>query len=429
MAGRGTDIMLGGNAEFLAKNDLRKLGYDESVIVVATGMANTDDETVLKAREDYHAALEKHRLEIAPEAKKVCEAGGLFIIGTERHESRRIDNQLRGRSGRQGDPGESRFFLSLEDDLMRLFGSERVLGMVDKLGLEEDQPIDAGILSNAIESAQKRLEDSNFQRRKTVLEYDDVMNQQRNIIYDQRRSVLDGADLRDTVRGMINETVETTVDSHTVSDNPEEWNIDAIRTYFFGLLCREDDFKYSEDELKSLTREDIKKILHERAEALYASKEEAFGEQMREIERVVILRAVDQNWMNHIDAMDDLRGSVGLQAYAQRSPINEYRFTGADMFDDMIAQIREETTRMILAVAPRKEQDIKRVEVARPLTAGFSGAPGARPPQAVGSAPKAGIVSPTARTGPKVGRNDPCPCGSGKKYKKCCGAANDTAAQ
>ena len=429
MAGRGTDIMLGGNAEFLAKNDLRKLGYEESVIVVATGMANTDDETVLKAREEYHKSLEKYKLEIAPEAKKVCEAGGLFIIGTERHESRRIDNQLRGRSGRQGDPGESRFFLSLEDDLMRLFGSERVLGMVDKLGLEEDQPIDAGILSNAIESAQKRLEDSNFQRRKTVLEYDDVMNQQRNIIYDQRRSVLDGADLRETVRSMINETVETTVDSHTVSDNPEEWNVDAIRTYFFGLLCREDDFKYSEDELKTLTREDIKKILHERAEALYASKEEAFGDQMREIERVVLLRAVDQNWMNHIDAMDDLRGSVGLQAYAQRSPINEYRFTGADMFDDMIAQIREETTRMILAVAPRKEQEIKRVEVARPLTAGFSGAPGARPPQTAAASPKAGIVSPTARTGPKVGRNDPCPCGSGKKYKKCCGAANDTAAQ
>ncbi len=430
MAGRGTDIMLGGNAEFLAKNDLRKLGYEESVIVVATGMANTDDETVLKAREEYHKSLEKYKLEIAPEAKKVCEAGGLFIIGTERHESRRIDNQLRRRSGRQGDPGESRFFLSLEDDLMRLFGSERVLGMVDKLGLEEDQPIDAGILSNAIESAQKRLEDSNFQRRKTVLEYDDVMNQQRNIIYDQRRSVLDGADLRDTVRGMINETVDATVDSHTVSDNPAEWNIDAIRTYFFGLLCREDDFKYSDEEFKTLTKDDIKKVLHDRADALYASKEEAFGEQMREIERVVLLRAVDQNWMNHIDAMDDLRSSVGLQAYAQRSPINEYRFTGADMFDDMIAQIREETTRMVLAVAPRKEQEIKRVEVARPLTAGFSGAPGARPMGASRPAgTQAGIVSPTARTGSKVGRNDPCPCGSGKKYKKCCGAGNDTAAE
>ena len=430
MAGRGTDIMLGGNAEFLAKNDLRKLGYDESVIVVATGMANTDDETVLKAREDYHNSLEKYKREIAPEAEKVCAAGGLFIIGTERHESRRIDNQLRGRSGRQGDPGESRFFLSLEDDLMRLFGSERVIGMVDKLGLEEDQPIDAGILSNAIESAQKRLEDSNFQRRKTVLEYDDVMNQQRNIIYDQRRSVLDGADLRETVQGMIKETVESTVDLHTVSENPAEWNLDAVRTYFFGLLCREDDFKYTEDQQKALNKDDIKKMLLDRADVLYASKEEAFGEQMREIERVVLLRAVDQNWMNHIDAMDDLRGSVGLQAYAQRSPINEYRFTGAEMFDDMITQIREDTTRMVLAVAPRREQEIKRVEVAKPLTAGFSGAPGARP--AVGARPapaQSGIVSPSARTAPKVGRNDPCPCGSGKKYKKCCGAGNDTAAE
>ncbi len=428
MAGRGTDIMLGGNAEFLAKNDLRKLGYDESVIVVATGMASTDDETVIKAREDYHAALEKHRAEIAPEAEKVCSAGGLFIIGTERHESRRIDNQLRGRSGRQGDPGESRFFLSLEDDLMRLFGSERVLGMVDRLGLEEDQPIDAAILSNAIESAQKRLEDANFQRRKTVLEYDDVMNQQRNIIYSQRRSVLDGADLKETVRGMIDETIETNVDAHTVSDNPAEWNIDAIRTYFFGLLCREDDFRYSEEELAKLDKEDIKNTLHRRAEELYAQKEAVFGEQMREIERAVLLRAVDQNWMNHIDAMDDLRGSVGLQAYAQRSPINEYRFTGADMFDDMVREIREQTTRMVLAVAPKREQEIRRVEVAKPLSAGFSGAAGLRPAKQARPA-QSGIVSATANTAKKVGRNDPCPCGSGKKYKKCCGAGTDAAAE
>ncbi len=427
MAGRGTDIMLGGNAEFLAKNDLRKLGYDESVIVVATGMANTDDETVIKAREDYHTALEKHRAEIAPEAEKVCAAGGLFIIGTERHESRRIDNQLRGRSGRQGDPGESRFFLSLEDDLMRLFGSERVIGMVDRLGLEENQPIDAAILSNAIESAQKRLEDQNFQRRKTVLEYDDVMNQQRNIIYGQRRSVLDGADLKETVKGMIYETIEANVDAHTVSDNPAEWNIDAIRTYFFGLLCRENDFRYSEEELAKLDKEEIKRTLHERADTLYAQKEAAFGEQMREIERAVLLRTVDQNWMNHIDAMDDLRGSVGLQAYAQRSPINEYRFTGADMFDDMVKEIREQTTRMVLAVAPKREQIIKRVEVAKPLTAGFSGAPGARPAQTA-RLMQSGIVSATANTAKKVGRNDPCPCGSGKKYKKCCGAG-DTAAE
>ncbi len=427
MAGRGTDIMLGGNAEFLAKNDLRKLGYDESVIVLAVGMSNEVDEIVLEAREKYHESLEKHKIAIEPEAEKVRAAGGLFIIGTERHESRRIDNQLRGRSGRQGDPGESKFFLSLEDDLMRLFGSERVMGMVERLGLEENQPIDAGILSNAIEGAQKRLEDTNFQRRKTVLEYDDVMNQQRNIIYTQRRSVLDGADLRETVRGMVNETVETVVNGHTVSDEDHsDWNIDAIRTHFFGLLCREDDFKYTEDELKNLDREDIKKVLHERADALYAEKEEVFGEQMREIERVVLLRAVDQNWMNHIDAMDDLRGSVGLQAYAQRSPINEYRFTGADMFDDMVAQIREDTTRMVLAVAPRKEQEIKRVAVAKITGEGFEGGAQSRPTPA-SSAAKSGIVSATARQNVKVGRNDPCPCGSGKKYKKCCGSGNDTA--
>ena len=425
MAGRGTDIMLGGNAEFLAKNDLRKLGYDESVIVVAVGMSNDVDDIVLEAREKYLESLEKYKLEIAPEAKKVCEAGGLFIIGTERHESRRIDNQLRGRSGRQGDPGESRFFLSLEDDLMRLFGSERVMGMVERLGLEEDQPIDANILSNAIEGAQKRLEDSNFQRRKTVLEYDDVMNQQRNIIYSQRRSVLDGADLQDTVRGMVSETIDSVVDSHTVSDNPAEWNIDAVRTHFYGLLCREDDFKYTEDELKSLTRDDIKSILHERADALYASKEEMFGERMREIERVVLLDSVDRNWMNHIDGMDDLRSSVGLQAYAQRSPINEYRFTGADMFEDMVAQIREDTMRKILSIAMRQDQEIKRSEVAKATSEGFAGQQ--MRPASNSSAAKSGIVSGTARQTVKVGRNDPCPCGSGKKYKKCCGAGNDGA--
>ena len=421
MAGRGTDIMLGGNAEFLAKNDLRKLGYDESVIVVAVGMSNDVDEIVLEARAKYHEALEKYKLEIAPEAKKVCDVGGLFIIGTERHESRRIDNQLRGRSGRQGDPGESRFFLSLEDDLMRLFGSERIIGMVERLGLEEDQPIDASILSNAIEGAQKRLEDANFQRRKTVLEYDDVMNQQRGIIYSQRRSVLDGADLRETVLGMIRETVDEATSRYTAADEPSGWNLDALRTHFFGLLCKEDDFKYSDEELAALKREDISNILHERANALYASKEEMFGERMREVERVMLLGSVDHNWMNHIDAMDDLRSSIGLQAYAQRSPINEYRFVGADMFDDMVAQIREDTVRKVLSVALRKEQEIKRVQVANATSEGFAGAM-KRPAAASGRAAKAGIVSATAQQSAKVGRNDPCPCGSGKKYKKCCGS-------
>ena len=421
MAGRGTDIMLGGNAEFLAKNDLRKLGYEEPVIALATGSSSEVEDIVLEAREKFREALEKHKQEIAPEAEKVRAAGGLYILGTERHESRRIDNQLRGRSGRQGDPGESRFFLSLEDDLMRLFGSERVMGAVEKLGLEEDQPIDAAILSNAIEGAQKRLEDQNFQRRKTVLNYDDVMNQQRNIIYKQRREVLDGADISGTVHNMVNETIDSTVDRFTVSDVPDEWNYDGLRNYFFGLLCTEEDFRYTTEDFNKLTREDIKKILHERADTLYKSKEDVFGDQMREIERVVLLRAVDTNWMNHIDAMDDLRGSIGLQAYAQRNPINEYRLTGADMFDDMIAQIREDTMRMILSVVPRPQTEIKREAVANATSEGFAGGQ-SRPVQS-GSAAQSGIVSAngTVKNTKKVGRNDPCPCGSGKKYKKCCG--------
>ena len=424
MAGRGTDIMLGGNAEFLAKSELRKNGYDEAVIALATGMSSDVDETVLEARAKYRDALAKYKKEIEPEAEKVRAAGGLYILGTERHESRRIDNQLRGRSGRQGDPGESRFFLSLEDDLMRLFGSERVMGAVDKLGLEEDQPIDAAILSNAIEGAQKRLEDQNFQRRKTVLSYDDVMNQQRNIIYKQRREVLDGADISGTVHSMVNETIDSTVDRFTVSENPAEWNLDGIRNYFFGLLCGADDFKYDEEALKKLSRDDIKKVLHERADALYASKEKVFGDQMREIERVVLLRAVDTNWMNHIDAMDDLRGSIGLQAYAQRSPINEYRLTGADMFDDMVAQIREDTMRMILSVMPRPQAEIKREAVAE-VTSEQAEGKTIRP--ASGSAAQSGVVSPDGKTVKKVGRNDPCPCGSGKKYKKCCGRGDNSA--
>ena len=425
MAGRGTDIMLGGNAEFMAKADLRKAGFEEPVIVLATGTSDQVDETVLEARKLFRESLEKHKAEIAPEAKKVCDAGGLFILGSERHESRRIDNQLRGRSGRQGDPGESRFFLSMEDDLMRLFGSERMIALVDRLGLPEDQPIDASILSGAIETAQKRLEDQNFQRRKHVLDYDDVMSQQRNLIYSQRREVLDGADISEKIMNMISDTIDQTVDSFTVSENQSEWNLDGIRTHLYGFLCKDDDFRYSETELASLTRDGIKEILHDRAAELYDSKEEIFGEQMREIERVVLLRAVDTNWMSHLDAMDDLRESIGLQAYAQRNPLSEYRFVGADMFDQMVAQIREDTTRMILSVVPRKDVEIKREAVAEATSEGFAGA--ARQPIRKGSAASTGVVDPGTpknqpiRVGEKVGRNDPCPCGSGKKYKNCCG--------
>lgn len=429
MAGRGTDIMLGGNPEFLAKNELRKAGYDESVIALATGTSGNVEDIVLEARAKYKADLERFKAEIAPEAEKVRAAGGLYILGTERHESRRIDNQLRGRSGRQGDPGESRFFLSLEDDLMRLFGSERVMGAVERLGLPEDQPIDAAILSNAIEGAQKRLEDTNFQRRKNVLNYDDVMNQQRNVIYKQRREVIDGLDISDTVKKMIHDSIDSAVASFTVSDVPDEWNFDGLRNYFFGLLCDNNDFRYSREALNTLKKDDILNLLHDRAEKLYKSKEELFGDKMREVERALLLRAVDTNWMNHIDAMDDLRGSIGLQAYAQRNPINEYRLVGADMFDDMVAQIREDTMRMILSIMPRPHVEIKREAVAKATSEGFaeSGGTASKAPATGAGRSSAGTVSAGAvpRTVKKIGRNDPCPCGSGKKYKKCCGRGEE----
>ena len=414
MAGRGTDILLGGNPEFLAKQQMRKDGYEEDIIGQAVGSALTDDTAILEARRVYRQLFEQYKREIEPLAKQVCDAGGLFIIGTERHESRRIDNQLRGRAGRQGDPGESRFFLSLDDDLMRLFGSERILGLVERLGLPDDQPIEAKILSNSIESAQKQLEGHNFERRKNVLTYDDVMNQQRTVIYDQRREVLNGGDIHEKILHMIRQTIEQAVDSFAGGEDAGHWNFDGLRTYFFGLLCGETDFRYSAEELEKVTREDIVKLLNDRAMKLYAEKEALFGDQMREVERVVLLKNVDLKWMDHLDAMDDLKDSIGLQAYAQRSPINEYRIQGAELFDDMIAMIQEDTMRMILSVVPAKQ--IKREEVAKVTGEGFEGT-GAKKTPAKPSAPK----QPARNTGVKVGRNDPCPCGSGKKYKKCCG--------
>ncbi len=417
MAGRGTDIMLGGNPEFMAKQEMLKQGYDEDVVGLAIGTSLSVSDEVLEARKVFRDLFNKFKKEIEPEAKKIREAGGLFIIGTERHESRRIDNQLRGRSGRQGDPGESRFFLSLDDDLMRLFGSERILGMVERLGLEEDQPIEARILSNSIEDAQKRLEDNNFSRRKHVLSYDDIMNQQRALIYQQRREVLDGVDLRDKIADMIDSVIEDEIAHHLNPATPEEWNFDALRTYFMGTLCREEDFRFSEDDAENVTSEDVEAMLKERAAKLYAEKESLFGaEPMREIERVVLLRNVDAKWMDHLDAMEDLKGGIGLNAYAQRNPISEYRILSADLFDEMTASIREDTVRMILSVQQRR-QEIKRVEVAKVRSEGFagSGEPVKKKPVVVKKAER-------------VGRNDPCPCGSGKKYKKCCGA-NDTASE
>ena len=412
MAGRGTDIMLGGNPEYMAKREMRKMEIDEELIAMATGTAVIDDEEVIRAREIYRELFEKFKAEIAPEAEQVKAAGGLFILGTERHESRRIDNQLRGRSGRQGDPGESRFYISLEDDLMRLFGSERILGMVDRLGLPEDTPIDAKILSNTIESAQKRIEDQNFKRRKYVLTYDDVMNQQRNIIYGQRNSVLNGEDIGETIRKMISATINDNVSAHLHGEEQTAWDFAGLRELYRGLLTSDDDFlEYENGSVKAKPHK-IAELLEERAFALYDEKIALVGEErFKEIERAVLLQNVDRNWMDHIDAMDDLKDTIRLQAYAQRDPVTEYRIQGADMFDAMVMDIRDTTVRMILSVTV-KTPEVKRVQLANPISEGFEGQDGEKKPK------KVTVV----KKGTEVGRNDLCPCGSGKKYKKCCGA-------
>ena len=416
MAGRGTDIMLGGNPEYMAKKEMRKMEIDEELIAMATGTAEIDDEDVKNARAIFRDLYDKFKQEIAPEADKVREAGGLFILGTERHESRRIDNQLRGRSGRQGDPGESKFFLSLEDDLMRLFGSERISAIVDRLGLPEDTPIDAKILSGTIESAQKKIEDQNFKRRKYVLTYDDVMNQQRNLIYKQRHDVLNGEDISETVRKMILATVSDNVDTYLQGDEAEHWDLKGLREAYKGLLTASEDFDYSESELKKLKKSDVFDMLSDRAMKLYDEKTELVGEErFREIERAILLQNVDRNWMEHIDAMDDLKDSIRLQSYAQRDPVNEYRLQGADMFDAMVADIRERTARMILSVTV-KTQEVKRVQIAKPLNEGFDGEQKKSPRK----------VTITRKATESIGRNDLCPCGSGKKYKKCCGAPTNT---
>ena len=422
MAGRGTDIMLGGNAEFMAKQEMRKEidpdteePFTEEDIVNAVSFFNTADEKILADRKHMQELIEKYEKIIEPEKRQVIEAGGLYILGTERHESRRIDNQLRGRSGRQGDPGEARFYLSLEDDLMRLFGSDRMLGIASRLG--EDTPIDAKILSNTIESAQKRLEGNNFERRKNVLRYDDVMNQQRKIIYGQRRDVLDGANLKDKILGMIKETIDGAVDEYCSGDVSSDWNFDGLRAHFTEYrLTNANDFVFkSSEEKNKLTADDIKNMLINRAENKYAEKEkmldEFFGktDTMREVERVLLLRAVDENWMEHIDVMQDLQESIKLRAYAQRDPIIDYRIEGADMFDAVIQNIKEATVRNIMNVMPRKEA-VQRVQVAKGNIESVGGD--------ASSMKKKPIVKNKSE---KVGRNDPCPCGSGKKYKKCCG--------
>ena len=413
MAGRGTDIMLGGNPEYMAKAELRKAGIDDDVIALATGTSETEDEEVLRAREMYRTAYEKHKEAIRPEADKVRAAGGLYILGTERHESRRIDNQLRGRSGRQGDPGESRFFLSLEDDLLRLFGSDRLMGITGRLGLDDDTPIDARILSGSIERAQKRIEAMNFARRKNVLTYDDVMNQQRNVIYAQRGEVLTSDNIREKIESMISSSVNDTFDFCFGVDDKSVWKFDEFRNHYMGLLTDSRDFRYSESELEALDKDALRQELLDRALAIYHGKDALFSavegmkpDAMREIEKVILLENVDRKWMDHLDAMEDLKEYIGLNAYAQRDPVAMYRIQGADLFDQMVDDIKEDTVRQVLSVVPRV-QKVERVQVAKPLVEGFAGGGGS-------------VVRKPA-TSKKVGRNDPCPCGSGKKYKKCCG--------
>ncbi len=419
MAGRGTDILLGGNPEFMAKAKMRAEGYEEGLLQACTGFADTDDEELTEARETFRRLVAEYKAEIEPEAEKVRAAGGLFILGTERHESRRIDNQLRGRAGRQGDPGESRFFLSMEDDLMRLFGTDRLQGIISAMKLPEDMPIDAKILSNAIESAQKRIEDSNFKRRKYVLAYDDVMNQQRTIIYKQRQDVLNGEDISETIRKMMTGSVEAAVATFAREEDPKEWDLDGLRAHFMGILTTDEDFRYADGE-KLPAREAIAEALSARVLARYEEKEALFGaETFREVERAILLRHVDTAWTEHIDAMEDLKNSVGLQSYAQRDPVNEYRIQGADLFDVMVEDIRQKTVRTILSIVPRT-QPIQRVQVANPLSTGP-----VRQRRVTVTHRAAGTV---VRDSARIGRNDPCPCGSGKKYKNCClrkdGSAN-----
>ena len=402
MAGRGTDIMLGGNAEFLAKALMRKEGFSEEIISEATGYAETDDSEILVAREFYAEKLQKFKDEIEPEAEAVRAAGGLCILGTERHESRRIDNQLRGRAGRQGDPGETRFYVSMEDDLMRLFGGDRIYQMMDRLKVDENMPLEMKMLSNSIESAQERIEYRNFTTRKNVLEYDNVMNKQRELIYAQRNDVLDGKDLSDTIIKMIHRSIEVNVANAIGDTEREEWNFDSLREYYKGWLTDDDDLRYSIRELDELDEKDIVDMLFERAQKLYDARVEMYGKEiMGDIERKILLRSVDINWMDHIDAMDELRRGIGLRAYGQHNPVDEYRNDGADMFEKMIETIQQETAKMVLTVNIRIGTPVEREQVAKVTSEGTSGSESGKPKG--------------------YSKNGLCPCGSGKKYKRCCG--------
>lgn len=367
MAGRGTDIKLGGNAEYLALAEMRKLDYSEQLIQEATGFAETDDEEIIAAREKYRELNKKYEEKIAPEAEEVRAAGGLFIIGTERHESRRIDNQLRGRAGRQGDPGESCFYISLEDDLMRLFGGERVQRLMETMNFDEDMPIEAGFLSRAIESAQMKIEGNNFSIRKHVLDFDDVMSQMRRTIYSQRRKVLDGEDIHDNVIQMMNQDIEETVKTYCSDSAADNWNLDGLRAHYMNLFVMDTDLRYTTEELNDITPRDVVKFIQDRGNLIYTIREKDMGPaNMREVERVCLLKTVDRHWMDHIDAMDELKNGIGLRGYAQRNPVEEYRFEGFNMFDEMIAAIREETVRLVLTIPVKVQKPIQREQVMKP---------------------------------------------------------------
>ena len=408
MAGRGTDIMLGGNAEYMAKTDLRKAGLSDELIAEATGYAETQNQEILDARAMFASALKKHREEISGEADKVREAGGLFIIGTERHDSRRIDNQLRGRAGRQGDPGETRFYLSLDDDLMRLFGGERITNLMERLDIDEDTPIENKMLTKSIENAQMSVESRNFQSRKATLEYDDVMNKQREIIYTQRKQVLDGLDIKSTVLNMLRASIENHV-AVAVSEQGKltKESYEAALKACEGMYFPRGMVALSESELSGMTGEDLTDRFFAASETVYNAKEDALTPPiMRELERVVLLRVVDEYWMDHIDAMSELRQAIRLQSYGNKNPVDVYKQESLSMFEEMISAIQNETVRRIFSARVKTEQEVKRERVAEGIVATTAGD---------------GTVKKQPRKVQKIGRNDPCPCGSGKKYKHCCG--------
>ena len=407
MAGRGTDIMLGGNAEYMAKDDMRRAGLSDELIAEATGYAETDNQEILDARALFAAKLRQHKDEIAGEAEQVRQAGGLFIIGTERHDSRRIDNQLRGRAGRQGDPGETRFYISLEDDLMRLFGGDRVTNMMERMNIDEDTPIENKMLSRAIEQAQTTVESRNFQSRKAVLEYDDVMNKQREIIYGQRKQVLDGMDVKSVIMNMMNTSIRHLVQGAFAGGSLDSVSMRELLGSVEGLYFPKYAVRFEETQIPALTADEVADAFAQAAADYYEKKEqELTSPVMREVERVVLLRVVDEYWMDHIDAMQDLRQGIRLRAYAQTDPIIAYKKESLEMFEEMITAIQEETVRRLYSVRVKKDEEIKRERVASGMTENVGGD---------------GTVKKQPRKVKKIGRNDPCPCGSGKKYKQCCG--------